>query len=137
MHISQGDWPPPPPPDPNYVFFSDPNFSFSPPPFDKSLEKSSPNHQFVIHSSIDIYQNLELDLDLRYVDSLDIFVGSYAEMDARLGWYPREYLGISIVGRNLLHDHHPEFLSHGFLPYSGGENIEIERSIYGKITCRF
>ncbi|MGA1791918.1 MAG: TonB-dependent receptor plug domain-containing protein [bacterium] len=137
MLVSQDDRHPPPPFDPNFAFPVDPNFPFFPPPFDVSLDKSIPNHQFVIHSSMDIYRNLEIDLDLRHVDNLDIFVPSYTELDARLGWKPREDLEISIVGRNLLHDHHPEFLSHGFLPYSGGENIEVERSIYGKITCGF
>ena len=137
MHISQGDRPPPPPYDPNFAFPTDPNFPFFPPPFDIFLERSSPNHQFVIHSSMDIYRNLELDLELRHVDNLDIYVSSYTEMDARLAWKPREDLEISVAGRNLLHEHHPEFLSHGFIPFSGGENIEVERSIYGKITCRF
>jgi iron complex outermembrane receptor protein len=137
MHIRR-DYYPPPHSDPNSLFSFDPNSPPPPPPPDISPEKSSPNHQFVIHSSIDLHRHLELDLDLRYVDNLGIYVGSYTELDARLGWKPRKDVEISVVGRNLLHDHHLEFQSHGFLPFSGGgADIEIERSVYGKITCRF
>lgn len=144
MHISR-NYCPPPPFDPNFSYPFDPNSPPPPPwrpppgtpPPDISPDKSSPNHQFVIHSSIDLYRNLELDLELRYVDKLGIYVPSYTELDARLGWKPRKNLELSIVGRNLLHDHHPEFMSHGFLPFSGGEDTEVERSVYGKITCLF
>ncbi|MGA1870699.1 MAG: TonB-dependent receptor plug domain-containing protein [bacterium] len=139
MDVSQNFQPPPA--DPNYPHHHDPNFPDAPPPgpppFDISPETSSPNHQFVIRSSMDLYQNVELDLDLRYVDNLDIYVDSYWELDARLGWNPRKDIELSLVGQNLFHDHHPEFLSHGFLPFSAGKDSEVERSIYGKITCRF
>jgi iron complex outermembrane receptor protein len=116
--------------------FFDPNLP-PPPPFDIFWDKSSPKHQIVIHSSMDLYRHLELDLELRYVDNLDIYVVSYTEMDARLGWKPKKNLELSIVGRNLLHDHHPEFLSLGPWRFSAGEDSEVERGVYGKITCRF
>ncbi|MGA1841329.1 MAG: TonB-dependent receptor plug domain-containing protein [bacterium] len=137
MHITQHHYPSPP---------VDPNFSYQdtnypkpppPPPPDISPAEFSPNHQFVIHSSIDFYRDLKLDLELRYVDNLGIFVNSYTELDARLGWKPRKDVELSIVGRNLLHDHHLEFPSHGFLPFSGGVDTEVERSVYGKVTCLF
>ncbi|MGA1795075.1 MAG: TonB-dependent receptor plug domain-containing protein [bacterium] len=136
MHLSRA-YRSPPPFDPNFSFPHDPNVPMFPPPFDTSLDKSSPNHQYVIHSAWDLYRNIDLDLEMRYVDNLDIYVGSYTELDARIGWKPRRDLELSVVGRNLLHEHHPEFLSHGFLPFSGGEYSEVDRSIYGKITCRF
>ena len=107
------------------------------PPLDVFFESSSPNHQFGLRSSFDLSRDLELDLDLRYVDNLDIFVGSYTEMDARLAWSPRDDLEVSLVGRNLLHSHHLEFMSRGYAPFSQGEDIDVERSIYGKVTCRF
>jgi iron complex outermembrane receptor protein len=136
MHISRHYYPLPPY-DPNFSYQGDPNFLLPPPPPDISPDKFSPNHQFVLHSSIDFYRNLELDLEMRYVDNLSIFVKSYTELDARLAWKPRKDLELSIIGRNLLHDHHFEFPSHGFLPFSEGEDTEVERSIYGKITCLF
>lgn len=107
------------------------------PPFDLFVEESNPEHQFRIHSSTDLGRNVEFDLDLRYVDDLYHHVEGYEELDARLGFSPRENLEFSLVGKNLLHDHHLEFLSQGYLPYSFGNNIEVERSVYGKITCRF
>ncbi|MGA1864162.1 MAG: TonB-dependent receptor plug domain-containing protein, partial [bacterium] len=142
MHFSRNYYYPPPPVDPNFPYDVDPNYSHhektvssSP---DLSPDKSSPKNQFVIHSSIDLYRNLELDLELRYVDSLmGSYVPSYTELDARLGWKPRKDLELSIVGRNLLHDHHFEFPSQGFLPFSEGGDTEVERSVYGKITCQF
>jgi len=86
-------------------------------------------------------KGLEFDLDVRYVDKPDYFIESYTEMDVRLGWSPRRNLEFSIVGRNLLHDHHPEFLTQGYIPRSEEDrelfNLEIGRSIYGKITCQF
>ena len=80
---------------------------------------------------------MELDLDFRYVDELSTYIGSYMEMDFRIGRNPKRNLEVSIVGRNLLHSHHPEFISLGFDPTYIGENVEIQRSIYGKVVCRF
>jgi iron complex outermembrane receptor protein len=76
--------------------------------------------------------NLEFDLVWRYVDSLSSQrVGSYFNLDARLGWHPNRNLEIAVVGQNLLEDHHPEF--------GGGSGgfTEVERSVYGKMTWRW
>jgi len=101
--------------------------AFSNPP-----EKSNPHGQFFLWSSLDLPWNLEWDLGFRYVDNLGRFVDSYCEMDTRLGWRPVKKLEISLVGRNLLDPHHPEFIA----SRPGGEG-EVERSIYGKVTWRF
>ncbi|MEW5801391.1 MAG: TonB-dependent receptor [bacterium] len=101
------------------------------------LEKTSPRHQWMLRSSMDLSRNLEFDLDFRYVSNLGDYIKSYREMDARLGWSPVKNLELSIVGRNLLDNHHSEFVFLGYLPNSSGGDMEVERSIYGKITCRF
>ncbi len=49
----------------------------------------------------------------------------------RLAWHPTKRLKLSIVGQNLLHDHHAEY---GF-PTPGRE--EIECGAYGKVAWRF
>ena len=79
-------------------------------------------------------KNTELDANLRWVDTLHNnngptpgVVPSYTELDLRLSWHVTKKLEFSIVGQNLLHDHHPEF---GF-PDNTQE--EIERSIFGKV----
>jgi len=58
-------------------------------------------------------------------------VPSYFELDARLGWHLTKRVELSVVGQNLLHDHHPEY---GF---PGATREEIARSVYGKIAWQF
>jgi iron complex outermembrane receptor protein len=101
-------------------------------------ETSDPQHQFQVRSSMDIGRHVQFDTGLRWVDTLrnnngavQGTVPSYFEMDARLAWEVTKRLEISVVGQNLLHDHHPEF---GF-PTTARE--EIARTVYGKVTWRF
>ena len=101
-------------------------------------ETADPERQFSLHSSFDLPQHLELDLSPRWVDKIYNnnsgavgTVPSYTEMDLRLGWNPTAQLGFSIVGQNILHDHHTEF----GIPDSTRE--DIRRSVYGKVTWRF
>jgi iron complex outermembrane receptor protein len=101
-------------------------------------ETADPEKQFSLRSSLDLPQHVELDAGLRWVDTLYINNGgvlatvpSYADMDVRVGWHPTQRLDFSIVGQNLLHDHHPEF----GVPDPSRE--EIVRSVLGKVTWRF
>lgn len=101
-------------------------------------ETADPQQQFSLRSSMDLPQNTELDAGLRWVDTLHNNNGptvgtvpSYFELDVRLAWHPTKRLELSIVGQNLLHDHHPEY---GF---PGPTREEIGRSVYGKVTWRF
>lgn len=100
-------------------------------------ETADPERQFSLHSSFDLPQHLELDVGPRWVDRIynnnngvPGTVPSYTDMDVRLGWHPTTQLELSIVGQNLLHDHHPEF----GIPDSTRE--EIRRVVYGKITWK-
>lgn len=101
-------------------------------------ETADPQQQFSVRSSLDLPERVELDTMLRWVDTLHNNNGpnpgtvpSYFELDIRLGWHPVKNLEFSIVGQNLLHDHHPEY---GF-PSPTRE--EIQRSVYGKAIWRF
>lgn len=101
-------------------------------------ETADPAQQFSLHSAMDLPQNVALDAGLRWVDTLHNNNGpnagtvpSYFELDVRLGWHPTKQLELSLVGQNLLHNHHPEY---GF-PSPTRE--EVERSFYGKVTWRF
>jgi len=83
-------------------------------------------------------KNITFDTALRWVDTLFLNNGttvgtvpSYFEFDARLAWRPIKDLELSVVGQNLLHDHHPEY---GF---PGPTREEIRRSVYGKISWQF
>lgn len=105
-----------------------------------NTEGDSPRHQFQVRSFFDLPKNFEFDTMLYYVDVLPTrAVSSYFKLDLRLGWRPWKGqenrwkdLEFSIVGQNLLEDHHREF-GPGFLVSPN----EIERSVYGKVTWRF
>lgn len=101
-------------------------------------ETADPQNQVSFRSSMDLPQNMELDTGLRWVDTLTVNNGptagtipSYFELDARLAWHPAKDLEISVVGQNLLHDQHPEY---GF---PSATQVQIERSVYGKIAWHF
>jgi iron complex outermembrane receptor protein len=94
-------------------------------------EGDSPKQQFFIKSWIDLPHHVEFDVTVRYVDELPHqMVPAYTALDVRLGWKPTRNLELAIVGQNLLDPQHPEF----GLPAT---REEIQRSIYGKVTCRF
>jgi len=102
-------------------------------------ETADPENQFSIRTAFDLPQNVELDSGLRWVDSLRInnngvpaTVPSYFELDARIGWKPKPWLEIALVGQNLLHDSHYEF----GIPGTSAANA-IRRGVYGKVSIRW
>jgi iron complex outermembrane recepter protein len=102
------------------------------------LEGSTPRQQFSLRSLLDLPGGLQLDAQFRHSTQLarepDIVSGAgidpYSELDVRCAWQASEQLEVSLVGQNLLHDHHVEFGP----PASRGE---IERAVYGKVTWQF
>jgi len=101
-------------------------------------ETSDPKHQFSIRSTMELPGQVEFETGLRWVDTLHNNNGpvvgtvpSYFEMDARLAWHATKQLEFSVVGQNLLHDHHPEY------GYPGPTREEIARSVYGKVSWQF
>jgi iron complex outermembrane receptor protein len=101
-------------------------------------ETADPEHQFSIRSSMDLPRNISFDARLRFVDQLHNIangvpaeVPSYFELDARLAWEATDHLEFSLVGQNLLHNHHVEF------GYPNAAQEAIERTVLGKVTWRF
>jgi len=101
-------------------------------------ETADPDRQFSLHSSFNLPKRVELDADLRWVDTIHnnnggvpATVPSYTDMDVRLGWHATKQIELSVVGQNLLHDHHPEF----GVPDS--TRVEIRRAVYGKVSWQF
>ena len=97
-------------------------------------ETSDPEHQASFGTSWDLPHNVSFDTNLRWVDTLPTTNGtvpSYFELDARMAWRPNDRLELSLVGQNLLHDHHPEF------GIAVPRREEIQRSVYGKAAWRF
>ncbi|MGA2279337.1 MAG: TonB-dependent receptor [Verrucomicrobiota bacterium] len=98
------------------------------------IEGSNPQNQFSIRSSMDLPHGIAFDAVLRYVDKLSYFpIGSYFELDTRLGWRINKNWEMAIVGQNLLHDRHAEFASTEVMT----QPTEIPRSVYGSITWHF
>ncbi len=107
-----------------------------------STEETSPQHQFSVNSAINISKELQLNLWVRYVDSLEgdkalderenRTVDEYLTLDANVSWRPMERLELMLVGQNLLDSNHLEYVSEFSSP-----TTEIERSVYGKITYHF
>jgi iron complex outermembrane receptor protein len=96
-----------------------------------STESHDPENQFTLQSSLDLPDHWEFDTDFRYVAAIaNQSVPAYHEMDVRLGWQPFSQLELSVVGQNLLHDHHAEF-------GTATTRQEIERSVYGKAVWRY
>jgi iron complex outermembrane recepter protein len=103
---------------------------------DKGLnETADPQQQVSLRSSMDLPYRMEFDVAGRWIDTVHNNSGStpgtvpsYGEMDVRISWHATKRIEFSIVGQNLLHDHHPEA---GF-PGPGRE--EIARTVFGKVS---
>lgn len=100
-----------------------------------SSEANDPERYFLLRSSLDVGANWQVDTAYRQVSRIARQnVPSYGELDLRVTWLPTPTLDISLVGRNLLHDHHPEFGS-VTSQFSTTRN-EIERSVHAAIVWR-
>jgi iron complex outermembrane receptor protein len=101
-------------------------------------ETADPENQFSLRSSLDLPYNVGFDTGLRWVDTLHNNNGptpgtvpSYFELDVRIAWHPSRQIELSVVGQNLLHDHHPEY---GF---PGTTREEVGRNVYAMIAWRY
>ena len=93
----------------------------------------NPRHQFSLRSSLNLSDELDLNLWLRYTDELpSLNIDNYFTLDARLAWRPNENLELSLVGQNLL-EQHQEFTSE----VGDAPPTEVERSVYGQIKWNF
>ena len=94
-------------------------------------EGDSPRHQFFIRSSLTLPREVALDITVRHVGELtNQRVPAYTTADARLACQPTPAIELALVGQNLFDPRHPEF-------GSPAARREVERSLYGKATCRF
>jgi iron complex outermembrane receptor protein len=76
-----------------------------------AVEGDDPSHLLSLRSSVDLPGHLAFDAFFRRTGVRpDPVVPAYSELDLRLGWGPRPGWDLSLVGQNLLHAHHSEFL---------------------------
>ncbi|MBK1716604.1 TonB-dependent receptor plug domain-containing protein [Thiocystis violacea] len=92
-----------------------------------SIGDSAPRHQVSLRSWFNPRPDLELDANIYYVDALEYYdTGAYLRLDLRLGWRLSADLELSLVGKNLLDESHPEFSK-----FSG--NSEPEGLVYTQV----
>ena len=96
-----------------------------------TLQGSSPAHQVVVQSYIDLPGHFELTQLFRNVTGLPAqHVTAYRTADLRVSWRKWSALELGITGRNLLQPHHAEFDG------DPGPLVGIRRSIAADITWR-
>jgi iron complex outermembrane receptor protein len=94
-------------------------------------EGSSPRHQVVIQSFVNLPKKMDFDQTYRYVSALPAqTVNSYQTMDTRFGWHITPELELSVGGQNLLQPHYAQY---GGDP---GGPVEVKRSVYAKLVWR-
>jgi iron complex outermembrane recepter protein len=99
-----------------------------------AAEGSTPVNSAQLRSHFSFSHNLASDTSAYFVGRLtDPKIASYTRVDTALSWHFREGLSVSLVGQNLVRDHHLEFIE------STGASLStlIKRSGYLKFTWRF
>jgi iron complex outermembrane recepter protein len=93
------------------------------------VEGSSPRHQITAGSGFDVNKAVSVDLNYRYVGALPAQgIKAYSTGDARLAWWAKPYLRLSVIGSDLFQPYHFEYAS------DPGPMVGIKRSVYFQIT---
>jgi iron complex outermembrane receptor protein len=94
-----------------------------------TLEGSSPRHQVVLGSSMDLPRHLEFDQTYRYVSGLPAqLVGGYSTADAQFAWHFMRHFELSLIGQNLFQPYHAEYAN------PTGVTVGIKRCVYAKVA---
>ncbi|MFA5939693.1 MAG: TonB-dependent receptor [Sinimarinibacterium sp.] len=96
-----------------------------------TIENGSPKHQVSLRSGWDFTGNASADAVLRHVSGIEA-VPAYVTADLRLVWRPRPSLELSLVGRNLFDDRHPEQA-----PVLLAPAAEAPRAVMAKVRLHF
>jgi iron complex outermembrane receptor protein len=102
-------------------------------------ETADPRHQLFLHSSMDLPESVDVDVRFRWIGSFEYSnsgvaerVPDYLEGDARVAWRPTPWVEVAVAGRNLLHDHHLEYVISSPNPRG-----EISRAVHGTVAIRW
>ena len=101
------------------------------------IDEQSPMRQWTLRSSLDIRDDVDLDLWLRYVANIPtLAIDPYLTIDARLGWKINAQFDLALVGRNLLNSPHVEYKQFaGFAQEP--KTAAVEREVYLMAEWRF
>jgi iron complex outermembrane recepter protein len=97
-------------------------------------EGSDPHVHAQLRSHFDLSRRLTWDASAYFTNRL-LFqdVPAYTRLDTGLSWQWKEGISLSLVGQNLLKDHHLEFVD----SVGATRSAEIKRSVYTKFTWLF
>jgi iron complex outermembrane recepter protein len=93
-----------------------------------------PSHQAQLRSHVDLGEHWQWNAAAYFVGRLPApAVPSYTRLDTNVVWQPSPRFSISLVGQNLLKDHHLEYVG----PDQTEQSSLIKRSVYAKFTWQF
>jgi iron complex outermembrane receptor protein len=97
-------------------------------------EGSNPGNQAQLRSHVELSHGLSWDANAYFVGRLTAqAVASYARVDTQLAWKISERVTLTVVGQNLLKDHHVEFND----MFQAVNSSQVKRSAYARLTWRF
>jgi outer membrane receptor for monomeric catechols len=97
-------------------------------------EGSNPAHQAQIRSHVALSRGIGWDTSAYFTGRLAAqSVASYTRLDMQLTWRLTESGELSLVGQNLLRDHHVEFND----DLAAVDPSQVKRSVYAKLTWHF
>jgi len=100
----------------------------------RTREGSSPRQQAQLRSHVELPRGWAWDTSVYFVGRLPALqIPSYTRLDTSLTWQALERLSFSLVGQNLIQDHHLEFDAPGQLVASS----LVKRSAYAKMVWHF
>ena len=100
----------------------------------QEVEGTAPKHSASLWSYMNWGPKVEFDVGLRFVDQLSsLGVPAYTVADVRLGWAVTDHVNLSIGGKNLFNDQHPEYAPTLFFL----QNTEVQHSAYVKMVVTF
>jgi len=95
---------------------------------------SNPGHQAQLRSHFEMSRGLAWDTSGYFVGRLPAqFLASYTRLDTQFTWRLAERVELSLVGQNLLTDHHVEFNDQ----LQSINSSQVKRSAFAKITWQF
>jgi iron complex outermembrane recepter protein len=98
------------------------------------IEGSDPRERAGLRSHVSLWSGISWDASAEFVDRLRAQgVPSYARVDTQILWNLGERFTASVVGQNLLRDHHVEFND----DFGNSVSDEIKRSVYVKLAWHF
>lgn len=98
-------------------------------------EQQSPKYEANLHAAWDVSKDVTYDAMFYYTSALtNYLVESHTRLDMRVGWRIMDGLEFDLVGQDLLDARTHEFVS----PTDGHVlPVDINRSVYGKLTWKF